>query len=119
MSCKDCDRYKADTLWCAKLNRKRQPDGSCREFVQADAPTKKTKGISTATLDALVDWMRKRGIVALRHGEIAITLATIEEPMPAMRSPQAKEPETEDERRAREVRERMTTLFGSARTRSD
>ena len=114
--CKDCVRYKADTKWCARLNRKRRPEGSCKEFEPLEDATPKTRGVPLVTLDGMVNWMRRRGVMALKHDEIAITLGTLEEPSPQIRPPKTTtDPEDEDARRIRERMERAITFYGTAR----
>lgn len=53
-------------------------------------------------LDALCDWMRRRGVVALKIGETALTLGSLQEPV-EMKEPIRPSPE-EIRAKAREER---------------
>lgn len=117
-NCKDCDRYNAETKWCALLNRKKLPDSSCREFVGEDKPAKAPRGVPIATLDALVDWMRKRAVIAIKVNEIAITLGTLEEPMPQPKMPANREPPSEDALRKKK-RDEIADIFYPSRHRRE
>jgi hypothetical protein len=115
--CKDCERYNGETNWCARLNRKKTPESGCREFIAEPTSRKPPRGVPIATLDSLVDWMSRRAVVAIKHGELAITLGTLDEPPPQIEKPATNpEPETEDERRERIRNANKAIWYGASRT---
>lgn len=116
--CKDCARYEARTHWCARLNRKKAEDSGCREFEPTEQARLGPAPVDVAPLDYLVDWMRRRAVVAVKIGDTAITLGTLEEPSPVpMRPPPATDIDPIEEQKRRQARaraERAETFYGSA-----
>lgn len=117
--CMHCVHHNATTLWCSRLQTKKLADDGCREFTAVEGKAIVPESVDLATLDALVDWMRRRAVVAIKHHDVAITLATIEEPAPTPVRARSTQPEDPEKRRERERAERSVTFYGTARNREE
>jgi hypothetical protein len=62
------------------------------------------------TLNSLCDWMRKRGVMALKVAEIAITLHSMQEPV----EQKPEEPLTPEQIRARARKEREANYYAAS-----
>lgn len=115
--CKKCNRYNAETNWCAEHKTKKLPTDGCRDFVAEDKPKKSPRGLPMATLDGLVDFMRRRGVSSMRYENIVISLGSPEEPPPPPpKAPERREPPSADELAKQARVEKMKTLWGTARS---
>lgn len=81
--CSKCAHHNQESMWCSILKTKKADDETCkawasRSSVKQELVAKSTQ--ETKKLDALVTWMRLRGVAALKSGTVAITLASMVEP---------------------------------------
>lgn len=106
-ACKGCLQYNSASSWCSALQTKKTGADYCKGWCARLVKEQPKTNAEQRRLDALVTWMRSRGVAALKAGTTAITLASMLEPN--VESIEPKERLSTDELRA--IRRQQNSEF--------